>query len=337
MESGQGNGFVNGIFIFGWTGVELFFVLSGFLITNIVIESRRLKTGLLGFYIRRAGRIMPLYFLTFLSVALLGFFNINNKIDDITHSVLHNIWVYFTFTSNLVEFFGIDNSVASKALGPLWSVAIECHYYLIWPPILYWLGQAKSLYVALSLISLSFIGRLFFYDSLSGDIFYHSTTFHLDGLLIGAVLAICSYESNIKIRPIKALLTILLALLAAMIYAAGSVHYSSKIVQIFGFTLIPSFYALIVLSATGDTPVATFFQRKILRAFGNYSYSIYLFHWPMLLLTNQINFGSGFIAFFTHYVVFSLLCLLIAKAIWVSIEGPCNKMFRRYANRVQAG
>jgi peptidoglycan/LPS O-acetylase OafA/YrhL len=140
--------------IFGQTGVSLFFVLSGFLITRILIAEKGSKNYFLNFYIRRSLRIFPLYYLYLILVFFFIPIVTNANIPEFTRQIYH--WIYL---QDFAITFKWDYS------GPLhfWSLAVEEHYYLFFPFLVYYLPDKKLLWAILSIVGISVISRFFLY------------------------------------------------------------------------------------------------------------------------------------------------------------------------------
>jgi len=126
----------------GWLGVNLFFVLSGFLITGILLDSKSSSRYFVNFYTRRALRILPAYYSLLILLAILGGAS----------------WTYlglcFLYLANVTTLFGVPEDY-----GPLWSLAVEEHYYLLWPLIVYRLSRRNVGIVAVLICVLTAVLR----------------------------------------------------------------------------------------------------------------------------------------------------------------------------------
>ena len=182
----------------GWLGVDLFFVLSGFLITSVLLRTHLNAEGLRSFYWRRALRILPLYFVVLLVIWL--------SYSGAGSFVLLSAF----FLSNFVTLFGVP-----LIYGPLWSLAVEEHFYLVWPWVMRFVTLPRLAWLAAGIALTQPLARgVGFYYSC--DIYYF-TWFRLDGLAWGAFFACLFYCStqpgSTCLRFVKAAWSAALALL----------------------------------------------------------------------------------------------------------------------------
>jgi peptidoglycan/LPS O-acetylase OafA/YrhL len=169
----------------GWMGVDLFFVLSGFLITGILLDTKQTERYFQNFYARRCLRIWPLYY-----SALLFMFVI---VPLLRPSEAHTIfgarsspwWAYPLFLQNFL--IPVPTSAAGL-LGVTWSLAVEEQFYLVWPLVVRFCTEAQLRRIAIAVICLS--PALRFYLSLHQVNIYSNTFCRLDGLMAGALLAV---------------------------------------------------------------------------------------------------------------------------------------------------
>lgn len=162
----------------GQFGVNLFFVLSGFLITGILIDSRDRSDYFRRFYLRRALRILPAYYLTLL---LLVVFGITSR---------GFLMMSLAYSANLSGFFAIEMSY-----GVLWTLAVEEHFYLLWPAVVRRISQERLLWVLCALVVLCPISRLLSFQYAAHHVdaapgIEHWTWNCLDGLASGGIIAI---------------------------------------------------------------------------------------------------------------------------------------------------
>src|SRR5215469_7550470 len=137
----------------GWSGVDLFFVLSGFLITGILLDTRRAPGYFRVFYARRALRIFPLYFayLLLILVVLQGIFVVFVRTNPWQHV---NPLLYLTYSMNWVS--GLDD----QWLGHLWSLAVEEQFYLIWPAAVWFCSRRSLPWVCIAMATAALAFRI---------------------------------------------------------------------------------------------------------------------------------------------------------------------------------
>jgi peptidoglycan/LPS O-acetylase OafA/YrhL len=255
----------------GRLGVNLFFVLSGFLITGLLLNSRHRKDYYRHFYIRRALRILPAYLAL---LAILAAFRYT------TNSF---ILLSLAYLSNLTPLFGV-------AIGypVLWSLAVEEHFYIVWPAVTRWLKGSALLYCSLFIITVSPLCRLlsFYLASRHGDVSFQVNDYtwnSADGLSCGAVLAIFLRDYRPDRRRLLRL-CLFGILLSIGIWIIGipygilsrktSVGMALQIVpwQVFFVALLGIFLLI------GSSERRSIVQVSVLRFFGEISYGLYLIH-----------------------------------------------------------
>lgn len=175
----------------GWVGVDLFFVLSGFLITGILLETKGLPGAPKSFYARRLLRIFPLYYLV---LALVFALEPHLVPPELVHPASDRLW-YFAYLQNLALEMLHIGSVAPLHLTHTWSLAVEEQYYLVWPWLV-WLLPRRALAALLALVLLA--APLARFEVLSAHpgawrsywLVYRNTLLHVDGLAAGSLLAL---------------------------------------------------------------------------------------------------------------------------------------------------
>lgn len=166
-----------GILSHGWLGVDLFFILSGFLITGILLDSRESKHYFQNFYIRRALRILPLYFICIFFMSL----------------VYHGAATYFVLSLLFLANFAYAFH-AKVPSGPdvFWSLAVEEHFYLLWPLLVRFLKRISLFVLTLIIVVGTPVlrGVCAYWGMQPGIEIYHYSFFRFDGLALGAILAL---------------------------------------------------------------------------------------------------------------------------------------------------
>lgn len=287
--------------VFGQTGVDLFFVLSGFLITRILIYTKSKKQYFTNFYIRRSLRIFPLYYgFLIATYFILPLFNIGN-----TPPFSHQIW-YYLYMQNIPSTFTTLQSISGP--GHFWSLAVEEHFYLFWPFLVYFTPIKHLKWVSLGIIVLSIIIRIILVNFDIG-VFYF-TPCRFDALAIGSLLAYIEYKNKLFIYRkyfLKIGLFSLGFMLITWLFTTGQ---HMDLLQIIKFTLIAIFYFCVVgyLSITNNqNPLSQFVENRFLVFTGKISYGLYVFH-P--LVYNSV--GNQNYNFYVDLVLSVSLTYLIA-------------------------
>jgi peptidoglycan/LPS O-acetylase OafA/YrhL len=317
----------------GWTGVDLFFVLSGFLITGILVANRKSENYFRAFYWHRALRIFPLYFLLLTLVATTSVIA-----PDIYRSSLYGdgpVWPYWTFMSNLRPL--LDMAFISFLL-PTWSLAVEEQFYIAWSIIARFLSATSVAAVALLLLCVSIAMRFWMLAqpaANAGVIFYFTPT-HLDGLCVGAVIRIAydrgSYrELLLSIARRWWVPSLFLGVILSLdrVYGAPNLsNWYQPVMMHIGFPVIAwLFGALLLHGIMIDGWVRSFTSIRILRGFGKYSYCIYLYQNTVLFALSSLfpwlasTLGVG------CYLVFEAIVIYwFGKMSYRYIEGPCLRL-----------
>jgi len=272
---------------FGWSGVQVFFVLSGYLITDILVRQRDATDVRVGFirrfYFRRAVRILPLYFAYLLALQMVDAFS--RAIPD--WSVVR--WYALGHALNVGMVIGAIEPY--DAYGHLWTLSVEEQFYLVWPVLIWLLPHAWFARLALSLV---IIGPLVRYGStlwpgLDFELIYVSTFSHVDAFATGALLAIYGYRSIADPRRVAiacvsvtaaAGLTILASIPGLAMRTLGypeGMPYGYA--YVWGYTAI-NLCAVFVIAAALNGQVS-WLRHPVLAYVGKISYGVYLFQRPV--------------------------------------------------------
>lgn len=265
----------------GAAGVDFFFVLSGFLITGILLDSKGKGTGYFAnFYARRSLRIFPLYFfslLLFLYV-LPRVFNSHAVVDSITGSQLH-LWLY---TCNLNMAW--HNQWCYGSLDHYWSLAIEEQFYLVWPLLVFLLNSRRLLQSCLFALLLFAGLRVLSSYSEIGEVTEKSfTLFRMDGLLLGAMAATgCRLYPQIATRYL--LWRVLVVITGSAYLFTLDVGSNDLTIRYTVVSLLATALLFSVLAAPQRSFERLLFESQPMRLLGKYSYAMYIFQLPLIVL-----------------------------------------------------
>lgn len=272
--------------ILGRTGVDLFFVLSGFLITGIILERKQAPFQFLrNFYCRRALRILPSYGLLIFLFSLVVIAGVNNSAFNTSIPW----WRYFTFTQNL--WMASHDVWGPDAVSVTWSVAIEEQFYFVFPFIAIVVPR-RSLPVTLISIALaSIFFRAFAFAGLhSAFTMYVHTLARLDGLAIGALIACFwrspNFDSWLLAHSVAFKRWQYAMVGGFLILGLSMAGNLSKTMAWWGHTYLTLFYGtcLVCLLSSLRTDKTAWLRDRTLGSLGRISYTVYLFH-PLFITT----------------------------------------------------
>jgi peptidoglycan/LPS O-acetylase OafA/YrhL len=335
----------------GWLGVQLFFVLSGYLITRILLQpnsqspSRTLKK----FYTRRVLRIFPIYY-AFLAFALI--FSIIDwpPLAWSTPIKEHIIWIAL----HLTNWIQVDTDLG---VGHLWSLAVEEQFYLVWPLIVIFFSRQTVKTICVLSIPAAIAFRLWFFNTSTDPEIaslgaYILTPARIDALLIGALLAeltLCPQQA----AKIRTHLRTLFVVSAGLVIAISATHFSfSKVgsgITSINQSIAAICFACLIYFVTIDnqqwamkTTILRVLNSRLLTNVGKHSYAMYIVHSPISLTlhsyysTSQIwgEIGNDSflrsLALITDLLLLFALTYLFARITWVLIEKPCLKLKHRF-------
>ena len=324
----------------GLLGVTIFFVLSGYLITGLLIRewSTTKKINLPQFWLRRVRRLFPaIVFVLLGTIVLTGVFapDMLTKLrNDIVAALLFftNWWYIFQDVSYF-EAMGAPSPVTH-----FWSLAIEEQFYLIWPPLLLLLfsKRVKKRHIQLGLLVAAIASAaamaILYSPQADPSRVYYGTDTRAFSLLIGAFLAFEFPPARVNghgrqgftARDRKIALGVGSAALAGILAMMVAVNGYSPFLYYGGIALLSLLTgALIITLADGRSLLARFFALRPLVWIGKLSYSIYLWHYPLLLLMNPRNF-TGETPWFA-YVGQALVILAVSAISYYVVETPLRK------------
>jgi peptidoglycan/LPS O-acetylase OafA/YrhL len=324
---------------FGWTGVDLFFVLSGFLITGILLDSKEAPRYFRNFYARRVLRIFPLYY-GVLVVTLVVLPRIVSYDSPGLRLVLQSqgwLWAYSANISVALRHGVWIWNPGWLRLGMLWSLAVEEHFYLVWPLLVFLLSRRGALRLSAAIVLVAPITRAAaLHMGVAPDTVYCLTLFRADALAMGGALAVVARDPALAERVLAGARWAVaagLAVVALLTLRRRFFVHVDPAVQVAGYSALAAIYGSLLLAAV-SAPDAFLVRRvlahRALRFFGKYSYGAYLFHellrpafvryFPIDLLQRAL--GSEVLAFVAHGVLGTTLTFLAAMVSFRFYEKP---------------
>jgi peptidoglycan/LPS O-acetylase OafA/YrhL len=319
----------------GWAGVDLFFALSGFLITGILLDTERGPGMFRNFYARRCLRILPLYYLAlalcfWVMPAAAGWPRVPGS---------EQLWYWFHLSNWRTAYFPL----VYGRLTHFWSLAVEEQFYLFWPLVVLLCRRRATLWTAVGLSAAAVALRNLPSAQQTGQVYenfiYRLTPFRMDALLIGAVAAIVYRDAGLRQLAKKWSGWVAAAgagITGACVAAAGSTSAFSEGMTRFGYTGIAVFCAAMVLMAALDSgsaaPVQRLLRSGVLRGFGKYSYCLYVIHPSLLGVRGYVHgfLGDGLMTGLLSAVA-ALACMyLIAMGSWYGFERHFLKLQARF-------
>lgn len=271
----------------GWLGVDIFFVLSGYLITTILIDTVGQPNFLKNFYIRRILRIFPLYY-SFIFFFLIIFPLLANR--SIVQYYIDNQIYIWTYLQNWLYAFHFPAN--ASLLNHLWSLAVEEQFYLCWPLLILLIKKPKTLFFVMLFILILVMGMriaLILTGTIGDGAFFPFT--RVDGLCIGALVALLHKRHIHFLSRHMALVVTGIAGLNFIFYFfnAGRIQGYPYFFFI-GYTTFTALFGLLVHEIVmNKTPMINKpLSFAPLRFIGRISYGFYLFHWPCFVLLTPL-------------------------------------------------
>jgi peptidoglycan/LPS O-acetylase OafA/YrhL len=314
----------------GYLGVDIFFVLSGYLITDLLVaQRRRSRMDLLGFWIRRARRLLPALAVLLVTVTAAVAVIEPGQLGSLRPA----LGAAATYSSNWYQ--ALHHVSYFATFGPpaplqhLWSLAIEEQFYLVWPLILglvllltvnhrvrasiAWAGAAAS----------ALLMALLYTPGADPSLVYYGTDTHATALLVGSAIALtCPLARMVTAPPdlARRLDFIGLAGLAVLAWAVGHFPGADPAVYPAGLIIAALAAAGLTLAAAAPGTIGSLLSMRPLRWLGVRSYGIYLWHWPVIALTVAVlgrQPGNAWL-----WIIEAAAAIGLAAASWKWIETP---------------
>ena len=334
----------------GFLGVDLFFVLSGYLISSLIIKEYK-STGtvnLYNFYVRRARRLLPaVYFMITVVLIIITLFNgvllKKSYLDALFGYIYSSNWWYIFHKLDYFDSFG-----SQSPFKHLWSLAIEEQFYMFFPLIfLIFNRKSKSnnsnsklnknfIYVVLSLILVSLIAHILLFDINNINRIYFGTDTRAFSLLVGVVGAILYPMDRLSEKTTKKdnMIYSIVSLVSILVLIGIMINTSEYNTWLYrgGFLLVAIIGLIIIISSGRQyTFMSKLLSFKPLVFIGKISYSLYLWHFPILVVTTPVSeIGNPNLFYVTLRIV---LIFLVATGSYMFVETPIRKLgFVNYIN-----
>jgi len=334
---------IAGVPLFGWVGVDLFFVLSGFLITGILLDTRGSGRYFTSFYARRTLRIFPLYYLVlFLGLVVLPQFP---SVHTVLAGEMESPPPQWPFWLYLTNFSIAERGFVHGFLDVAWSLAIEEQFYLVWPLVIWLCPQRLLPWLCTAIVIAEVFARSY---ARAIDIpvlpIYVVTWYRLDGLVVGALLAIAQrrglFAALNRLVPFVVIAGIG-GLILVFIYG-GHTWWWNRRMQQYGYTILAVLDGAMLVSAVNRPPDSVWSRMMSagwLRAFGKYSYCLYLIHLPVMRAVREYVFNpdeyetlaiAPWIGQFLFYPLAAAPAFALAWLSWRYFEAPILRLKSRF-------
>jgi len=327
------------VMVFGWMGVDLFFVLSGFLITGILLDTKLSDNYFGSFYARRTLRIFPLYYGVLLVLLCLSPLIAQTRMSVVLP--VAGAWpAYFAYLQNW--WIPLHPVSSAGAIGLFWSLGVEEQFYLLWPLVVFLLPKRAFVGVCVAVCLLVPVFRLdlVIHDPHS-NVAFMNTFARMDTLVWGALAAVV-VRAPAALQRVRLLLPYVLAVCATVVlvidFPLHELYERSFFTQSIGFTAIAIGSASFLLLAYFANPrgrLAGVLTHPVLRSLGRYSYGMYVLHF---FLIAAVEAYLGPLPLYGHSVMFGVMVftgiIVMSWGIaWVSYhlyEQPFLKLKSRF-------
>lgn len=325
----------------GFVGVDIFFVISGFLITSIL--TKELHSGTFtfkAFYTRRIKRILPVFFIVVFCTSIAAYFLLlpNFYLKFVETAVSASVYLSNVYFSKTSDYFALDSN--AYPLLHTWSLSVEEQYYLFWPLVLMFLSKytKKNMWITVIVIILLFSLSYYFsiYSTAHNTSFgYYSIFSRAFELMVGSILALLISSPKYKLRISSKVIRLITAnfisgsgfalILSSNCFLNENMPFPGYI------AIVPTLGAALIIYAgtlSHHSMINRVLMGKFFVAIGLISYSLYLWHWPLLAYWHYLNPDLIIISFKDGLVIF-IATFVLAIASYFLIELPIKK--RRYS------
>jgi peptidoglycan/LPS O-acetylase OafA/YrhL len=317
-------------------GVDIFFLISGFLITYILLKEKEMfgTISIKKFMVRRSLRIWPLYYLIVIFAPILIMFSNYIKPHWMASTPEPNYLPYYFFLGN---FDIISTGEWMFPFAHLWSICVEEHFYLIWPFILAFVPNRHLIKVFVAIIIASMVSRGYYFTyniGNSGAQIYLNTICKVDVIIIGAITAYIYHRKPILLN-IPKYLRILLLIGFIVLISNVSIYSAENLFQVlmkkYLFVIWVGFLMLNFMF--NKQPIFNLKKMKVLNYLGKISFGIYIYHNILLsLITDNIlaRYGSERVTFVRFFIIYIGATVLMAIISWELFEKQILKLKKRF-------
>ena len=342
--------FVTSLTLYGWYALDTFFVLSGFLITGILLRTKEEKHYYKNFYVRRSLRVFPLYYFVLTLILLL----IPILDPDYVKEIPKALPYYLFYQQNWFHF--LSSVKGTEYLSVTWSLAIEEQFYLLFPFLVYYTRKETLAKISGAIIVVSILARVLsvflWKDAAQMTNFYFYNTFtRFEEIAFGILIAIAFTYPDWKSKLSKISLPVFLVTYPALLIAEvitsrdiGIPHpaYGNIPLTVIGYTLASVFASALIITLTTQDRLSfirRFFRNKVLTFFGDHSYSIYLFHMPVGLTLLDYLWRTnlrGWQFYFVYIGATIGITIMISVLTWNFLEKPMLNLKKYFEYREPA-
>jgi peptidoglycan/LPS O-acetylase OafA/YrhL len=326
-----------------WLGVDLFFVLSGFLITRILVATAGQPAYFTRFYARRALRILPASYLVML-VTFLAFPYIEPQLAD---TGFQRLWPYFALYLQNWLFIAHPPELSWGGLGHTWSLAIEEQFYLAWPLVIWAVPARGREFLCLAgAAGVAALKIVMWRLEVEWGALFPCTFARADGLLLGGWLAVVLAQGGSRYLTPRAIDAIGWAALG--IFALLFVHFRGTVVSTPIVAFVTPVAAIVFVhwlfrSLRAPNALTRRLGSRVLAWFARYSYGMYLIHWPVLQIARERLYGWGYLEPFVktrtnwEVLVIGVLVITVTCAVAIAMFHLVEVRFLRLKPRWPAG
>jgi peptidoglycan/LPS O-acetylase OafA/YrhL len=320
-----------------WIGVDVFFVLSGFLITGILLRAKGNPGYFRNFYARRLLRIFPVYYavLAVLFVVVPAVVQLDGPSRGV-YALRNWLWAYSgnveTALSGRFEFDG-----GIYQLDHFWSLAVEEHFYLVWPALVFVLSEGALLATSIGIVSGVLLLRIVLTAAhvFSGTL-YMLTPCRIDAMAVGAAVALLARRGGLAALERFSLPAVAtcLAFLAISLGVRHSLDPWAPSMTSVGYSVVDLGAAALLVLALARPAVARALETPSLRAAGKYSYCAYVVHWLLqgvfqaLYYDRLASLGYESMALVVYMAASAGSTMLLSALVWYGFERPILEMKR---------